>query len=190
MLRTAGQTLRSLRANRNALFFLLFAGVTTTGLWACSLATTRPVQLMSETAAAMKAAKEVNADTVTPELFQRANEAYFRAQNEYRMKNFNIARDYAEKAKRLAEEAEFESLRRGVARTSMTPGDETSSGSSSAEPYQYPTPTGTPAFIMEEQGTTGAQNNPASPNSTNPSSSSPNPRPTPLGTPMFAPPPL
>jgi len=143
---------------------------------------------MSETAAAMKAAKEVNADTVAPQLYQRANEAYFRAQNEYRMKNFNVARDYAEKAKRLAEEAEFESLRRGIARTSMTPSDDATE-SAHSEPYDYPTPTGTPAFIMEEQGATGGQS-PTNPGSSTPSTTSPNGRPTPLGTPLFAPPPL
>lgn len=161
-----------------------------TGLWACSLAVTRPVQLMSETAAALKAAKEVNADTVTPELFQRANEAFFRAQNEYRMKNFNIARDYAAQAKRLAEEAEFEALRRGTARTSMTPGDDSNSGPSS-QPYAYPTPTGTPAFIMEEQGaTTGANGSPPANSTPTAQPTNPSNRPTPLGTPMFAPPPL
>jgi len=165
-------------------------GTTVTGLWACSLAVTRPVQLMSETAAALKAAKEVNADTVTPELFQRANEAYFRAQNEYRMKNFNIARDYAAQAKRLAEEAEFEALRRGTARSSMTPSDDPSSGSGS-QPYDYPTPTGTPAFIMEEQGATTGANGAPSPSSTSGAQpNGPSNRPTPLGTPMFAPPPL
>ncbi len=76
---------------------------------------------MSDTAAALKAAREVSADSLAPEKFRRATEAYFRAQNEYRMKNFQIAEDYAKRAKLLAEESEFEALRQGSARTSLLP---------------------------------------------------------------------
>lgn len=76
---------------------------------------------MSDTAAALKAAREVSADSLAPEKFRRATEAYFRAQNEYRMKNFQIAEDYAKRAKKLAEESEFDALRQGSARTSLLP---------------------------------------------------------------------
>lgn len=119
-------------------------------LSACSLTVTRPVQEMADTSAALKAAKEVGADTTTPELFRRANEAYFRARNEYRMKNFKLAKEYALRAKKLAEEAEFESLRLGATRNSMTPSEDLSAPPPPA--YDYPTPTGTPAFILEEKG--------------------------------------
>lgn len=76
---------------------------------------------MSDTAAALKAAREVSADSLAPEKFRRATEAYFRAQNEYRLKNFQIAEDYAKKAIRLAEESEFDALKQGSARTSLLP---------------------------------------------------------------------
>jgi hypothetical protein len=91
---------------------------------ACSLMKERPIQLMSDTSAALRAAKEVSADTLAPELYRRATDAYFRAQNEYRMKNFAIAEDYANRAKRLAEEAEFEALKQGSNRTSLLPPEE------------------------------------------------------------------
>lgn len=76
---------------------------------------------MSDTSAALKAAREVNADSLAPEKFRRATEAYFRAQNEYRLKNFQIAEDYAKRAKLLAEESEFDALRQGSPRASLLP---------------------------------------------------------------------
>ncbi|MEO5968563.1 MAG: DUF4398 domain-containing protein [Bdellovibrionia bacterium] len=84
----------------------------------CSLFTTRPVQDMSQTSAALRAAKEVQADVLAPELFRQASEFFFKAKREYKFKNFNFATIYAQKARRLAEEAEFESLRNGGNRTS------------------------------------------------------------------------
>lgn len=151
---------------------LITLGVTS----ACSLTVTRPVQIMSDTAAALKAAKEVGADSLTPELYRRANEAFFRARNEYRLKNFEIARDYALRAKKLAEDAEYESLRLGATRTSMTPSEEPTSPNTASEPYDYPTPTGTPAFILEQQGAAGGYGDPGAPGSgTNPTSTPPPP---------------
>ncbi len=76
---------------------------------------------MSDTAAALRAAREVSADSLAPEKYRRATEAFFKAQNEYRMKNFQIAEDFAAKAKRLAEESEFDALRQGSSRTSLLP---------------------------------------------------------------------
>ncbi len=76
---------------------------------------------MSNTSAALKAAREVNADSLAPEKYRLATEAYFRAQNEYRMKNFQIAEDYARRAIKLAEESEFDALRQGSSRVSLLP---------------------------------------------------------------------
>lgn len=106
------------KASRRALF--LFFALTLGG---CSLFHDRPIQLMSETAAALKAAREVSADSLAPEKFRLANEAYFRAQNEYRLKNFAVAEKYAKRARRLAEESEFDALRQGSSRTSLLPPD-------------------------------------------------------------------
>lgn len=116
---------------------------------ACSLSATRPVQEMSDAAAALKAAKEVSADTLAPELFRKANEAYFRARNEYQMKNFVVAQEYILRAKRLAEDAEFEALRQGAQRSSVQPPEEPPPP---PEPSTLSTPTGTPAFLMPAEG--------------------------------------
>jgi len=97
----------------------LFLGVAAFALWAgCSLVQTRPVQEMSDAAAAIRAAREVQADTLSPELFRQANETFFRAKNEYRLKNFVEAKQYADQAKNFAEQSEFEVIRFGSARNS------------------------------------------------------------------------
>jgi len=114
----------------------------------CSLTVTRPVQQMSDTAAALKAAKEVNADTLSAETYRKAAEAYLRAQNEYKLKNFNIALEHALEAKNLAEEAEFEALQKGATRTSLISLEDPVP--TPTIPYDYPTPTGTPAFMMDQ----------------------------------------
>lgn len=87
-----------------------FSGVLFGVLAGCSILATRPVQEMSDTWAAMRAAKEAQADTLAPELYRRAAEWFFRAKNEYKLKNFMLASEYAEKARLLAEQAEFESV--------------------------------------------------------------------------------
>lgn len=101
-----------------AALFFIFTGAS------CSLLKERPIQLMSDTSAALKAAKEVRADSLAPDLYRRATDAFFRAQNEYRLKNFAIAETYAKRAKNLAEAAEFEALRQGSDRTSLLPPEE------------------------------------------------------------------
>lgn len=127
----------------SVLFFLLVG---------CSVFHERPIQLMSDTAAALKAAKEVSADSLAAEKFRRANEAYFRAQNEYRLKNFAIAEDHAKRAKRLAEESEFEALNQGSNRTSLLP-PEIPAGP--PPPSTYEPPQGELATEVMKRGTTG-----------------------------------
>jgi hypothetical protein len=122
----------------------------------CSLFSTRPVQDMSDTAAALRAARDVQADVLAPELYRQAGEWFFKAKHEYKFKNFELARNYAAKARAFAEDAEFEALRNGGNRTSdatqtdpMAPGlnsPNTQPAPTPTEtPYDYPTPTGIPA---------------------------------------------
>lgn len=87
----------------------------------CALFVTRPVQEMSNTAAAIQAAKEVSADTLAPEYFRQAREWFFRARREYRFKNFKEAQDFAKRARIYAERAEFEALRNGADRNAAPP---------------------------------------------------------------------
>ncbi len=79
----------------------------------CSLTATRPMQEMSYTSAAIRAAKEVQADNLAPETYRQANEWFRKARKEYRLKNFKQAKDYADKARSLAEQAEFDSIVNG-----------------------------------------------------------------------------
>lgn len=118
--------------------------------------TIRPVQDMSDTAAAIRAAREVQADTLAPELYRQANEWFFRAKHEYKFKNFDLARSYSDKARVFAEDAEFEAIRNGGNRSGdVTTTDPLAPGltgpadkavpTPTAAPYAYPTPTGIPA---------------------------------------------
>ncbi len=110
---------------------------------------------MSDTAASIRAAREVQADTLAPELYRQSNEWFFKAKHEYKYKNFKLAKEYAEKARLFAEDAEFESIRNGGSRSSDVTSDPLASGLSgppapppptpTSTPYAYPTPTGVPA---------------------------------------------
>lgn len=74
---------------------------------------------MSNTAAAINAAREVQADTLAPELYRQADEWFGKAKYEYKLKNFALASDHAKKARRFAEQAEFESVKSGGNRTEI-----------------------------------------------------------------------
>lgn len=137
----------------------------------CSVFATRPVQEMSDTQAAINAAKEVQADTLAPELYRESVEWFSRAKNEYQFKNFSIARDYANKARRYAEQAEFEAVRGGANRQDIGGPDPLANQAPhpnpSSTPYSYPTPTGTPYESYQEkqqQPPTATQNPSPAPN--------------------------
>jgi len=126
----------------------------------CAVFTLRPVQEMSNTSAAIRAAKEVQADTLAPELYRQAREWFFKAQQEYKLKNFKNAKEFAETARRYAEEAELEALKNNGVRNSEaqitdplsdaagSPGGNLSVPSPppppNPQPYDYPSPVPTP----------------------------------------------
>lgn len=130
-------------------------------LSSCSLFKTRPVQEMSDTAAAMKAAKDAQADVIAPVLYREANEWWQKAKAEYKYKNFEDAEAYAIKARKLAEQAEFEVLKNPGQRTESPMDDGSASQPPPAPapadtPYPYPSPTGTPyERAMQPSGTDG-----------------------------------
>lgn len=70
----------------------------------------RPAQEMSDTAAAMRAAREVQAPLLSPVLYGRAREYWDRSKRAFKFKDFKVARFFALRARKLAEEAEFESV--------------------------------------------------------------------------------
>ncbi len=139
----------SFRVWRYGFYFLGLVG------WVgCAVFAARPVNEMSQTNAAIRAAREVQAETLAPEYFRQANEWFFKAKHEYKFKNFRLAKEYADKARSLAEQAEYESMRGGGNRENDIPdpmANEVGGGaaSPSAEPYAYPTPQGSTVESLE-----------------------------------------
>lgn len=82
-------------------------------LSSCAITATRPAQEMSNMEVAIRAAKEVNADVLAPELFRMAQETSLKARRDYRLKNFKEAKEFADQARTYAERSEFESIRNG-----------------------------------------------------------------------------
>lgn len=85
----------------------------------CSITAVRPAQEMSNMEVAIRAAKEVSADVLAPELFRMAQETSLKARREYRLKNFKEARSFADQARTYAERSEFESIRNGGKRETV-----------------------------------------------------------------------
>ena len=81
----------------------------------CGLFITRPVQEMAYAESALRAAREVKADTLAPNLYREAYENYLKARKFYKSKNFESARKHALTCKDLSEQAEFISYRKGGA---------------------------------------------------------------------------
>lgn len=110
---------------------------------------------MADASAAIKAAREVGAHDRVPELYQQAVETFTKATAEYRFKNFQQARELTIKARRYAEEAEFEAIRAGAERNpelnNVDPaiGDHQFTPDPVSPPDEYATPTGTPADDYE-----------------------------------------
>jgi hypothetical protein len=92
---------------------------------------------MSNMEVSIRSAKEVNADTLAPELYRMANEVGQQARQAYRFKNFKIAKKLADQARNYAERAEFEAVRNGAKRD-VLPTDPL------ADPSYQPAPIPTP----------------------------------------------
>lgn len=85
----------------------------------CAITATRPVQEMANSAAAIKAAKEVQADVLAPEIFRQSTELFFKAKRAYKFKEYKDAKELAFRARVTAEEAELESVLNGGNRQSL-----------------------------------------------------------------------
>ena len=68
---------------------------------------------------AIRAAKEVGADVLAPELYRNSLERGQQARKEYKFKNFMQAKTLADQARVFAEKAEFESIRNGGKREAV-----------------------------------------------------------------------
>ena|SRR3989338_319580 len=95
--------------NRNGLraFFVFLIAFTLIG---CGLTSTRPMRQMNYAESAFQAATAANAETKYSAGYLLAKDTLLRARSSYRLKNFKDARRYAVRARRLSEEAEFQSL--------------------------------------------------------------------------------
>jgi hypothetical protein len=157
---------------RFVFFFCLVFGA------GCSLLATRPVQEMSLAASALRAAHEVQADTLAPGFFRQASDWFEQAKIEYRFKNFDLAKKYADQSRVLAEKAELGALLKGAVRAEESIQDPLGYGGPKApeppedhkvvsqEPYPYPSPTPTSAVELEQTQPSGlnAANNPGNMN--------------------------
>lgn len=92
---------------------------------------------MSDAAAALRAAREVQTEVNAPEYHRLAEELFFKARQEYRLKNFSRARKYANQAREAAEKGEFLSIRGGAVRSSLQTPE--SSPSTETAPTTAPT---------------------------------------------------
>lgn len=99
---------------------------------------------------AIKAAKEVGADLLAPELYRSSIERSLEARKEYRLKNFQTAKQLADEARVFAEKAEFESMRNGGKREAL-PQDPLAEPSYPVEP---PAPPATDHGNMAPSGAT------------------------------------
>ncbi len=88
-------------------------------LSSCSITAVRPAQEMSNMEVAIRAAKEVGADVLAPELYRTSLERGQQARKEYRFKNFMQAKTLADQARLFAEKAEYESIRNGGKREAV-----------------------------------------------------------------------
>ena len=147
------------------------SGLISLAISACSLFVTRPVQEMADSAASIRAAREVQADVLAPELYRQATETFQKAKREYRFKNFREARILADQTRNYAEMAEYEAIRNGATRgdAAAAGGVDPYSDSTASvatppapppakpAPYDYPKPQPIPATEYDNQ------NNAASP---------------------------
>jgi hypothetical protein len=91
----------------------------------------------------MKAAKEAQADVLAPVLYREASEWWQKAKAEYKYKNFEQAEEYAIKARKLAEQAEFEVIKNPSQRVEPNP-EPPAPPTAPETPYPYPSPATTP----------------------------------------------
>jgi len=133
---------RSWNGARPFLFIVILLVGASSG---CALTETRPTQEMSDSSAALRAASEVQADTLAPEIYRQAREWHFKAKQEYKLKNFREAREFADRARYFAELAEFEAVRNGAKRD-IAPMDPTTLPMSGAEPAPKPIPEKDPMY--------------------------------------------
>lgn len=121
-----------LKGPRFGVPFLFFCTSLISG---CSVLSVKPSPDIANMEVAIRAAKEVSADVLAPELYRMALENGVRARREFRLKNFSVAREVADKARLYAEKAEYESIKNGGQREAI-PTDPLADPSYQVEPIE------------------------------------------------------
>lgn len=104
-----------MRKNLTRTLALISLGIGLVELTGCGLAATRPVQELNNAEAALRAAKDLNADSLVPALYRSSADYFAKAKREYRLKNFEKAKMLFIRSMKLAEQAEFEAYGLGGA---------------------------------------------------------------------------
>ena len=86
----------------------LFVSVSSLLLGACASTAQRPVKQMIFASASMKAAEKAQSEKRSPDLYRRAENAYWKAQRFYVAKEYKEAGKWANEARRMAEQAELD----------------------------------------------------------------------------------
>lgn len=94
-----------------------FALIILVSIAACtSVTATRPDQELAQAVYAVKAAKEVQADTLSPGMYRKATELLEEAKRDYRLKNYEESKYNLKRARLAAEAAELAALKSGGSR--------------------------------------------------------------------------
>ncbi len=85
----------------------------------CGLATTRPKMEMELAKVAFEAAGTAKAQSLSPNLYRKAEFYYLKARSAYRRKYFNKAKEYAALSKVFSEKAEYVATRKASQENSL-----------------------------------------------------------------------
>ena len=88
-------------------FFRVFLGIGFLGMSAC---TQRPVDSLIFADVALRAAQKAKADVLAPDAYRKAENYFLRAKRDFNEGYFDSCRKYGEKARILAEQAEYKAM--------------------------------------------------------------------------------
>lgn len=89
-------------------FFATFVGLL--GMFGLSACQSRPVVDLALADVAIKAAQKSKADALAPDAYRKAENHYLRAKKDFTDGYYDSAKNYAKKARLLAEQAEYKAL--------------------------------------------------------------------------------
>lgn len=88
----------------------LFGFLLVTALFLLDACHPRPIEELALADLAVKAAQKVKADSLAPDQFRKAENFYLRAKKDYAEGYFESSKKFAEQARVMAEQAEYQAL--------------------------------------------------------------------------------